>query len=129
MIFGLVICFDIWFPEIAREYVSLGVDVLLHPANFGGEQSLIIARTRAVENNMFVVTCNRVGVENAAGISGTYCGHSQVVDPDGNLIYQAGDKAEIQTVMLNIEEDRNKKVIGVTLAQEICSVRGALNLS
>ena len=34
--FGLAICFDLWFAEIIREYVRRHVDVLLHPANFGG---------------------------------------------------------------------------------------------
>ncbi|TMO45456.1 carbon-nitrogen hydrolase family protein, partial [Pseudoalteromonas ruthenica] len=76
---GVVICFDLWFPEIVREYVSQEVDILLHPANFGGEQSFHIARARAIENGLYVVTCNRIGEENIRGINGYYCGKSQVI--------------------------------------------------
>ncbi|WP_461535877.1 carbon-nitrogen hydrolase family protein [Spongorhabdus nitratireducens] len=117
--FGLAICLDIWFPEIIREYVEQDVDILLHPANFGGEQSLHIARARAIENDMTVVTCNRVGSEKTRDISGQYRGQSQVVSPSGDIIAQFGEREQIKTISLPIHRPQKKMVIGVDLKNEI----------
>ena len=120
--FGLAICFDIWFPEIIREYARRGVDVLLHPANFGGEQSLHIARARAIENAMYVVTCNRIGRELVNGIDGDYCGQSRVIDPKGNVLFSAGSASSLKTMDINLQENPNKAVIGVGLVNEISDI-------
>ncbi|MGY0217162.1 carbon-nitrogen hydrolase family protein [Endozoicomonadaceae bacterium StTr2] len=117
--FGLAICLDIWFPEIIREYVERNVDILLHPANFGGEQSLHIARARAIENDMTVVTCNRVGFEKTRDISGQYRGQSQVVSPSGDIIARLNDSEELRTISIPIHRPQRKVVIGVDLKNEI----------
>lgn len=124
--FGVIICFDIWFPEIVRKYTKLGVDILLHPANFGGEQSFHIARACAIENDMTVVTCNRVGEEVTKEIVATYCGKSQVVDPSGTVTYQAGSSAEISTVNIDFSKSVEKKIIGVELSSEIEAINNCL---
>ncbi len=124
--FGITICFDIWFPEIIRKYTEQNIDVLLHLANFGGEQSLHIARARAIENNIHVITCNRVGAESTKEIQGTYCGKSQVISPTGEVLVSLGSEEEVVTVELDIEAGRRKKVIGVDLLDEIQAINNAL---
>ena len=84
--FGVAICFDIWFPEIMRAYQL--VDVILHPANFGGHHSFAIAQARALEEGCNVVTCNRVGQDVVDAFSATYCGGSRVYSPKGELVTQ-----------------------------------------
>ncbi|MGF1790805.1 carbon-nitrogen hydrolase family protein [Photobacterium profundum] len=128
--FGIAICFDLWFPEITRLYAQRDVDVLLHPANFGGEQSLVISRARAIENAMYVATCNRVGIEETQAISGHYCGGSQIIDPTGNALIQADDQQALLTVELPIlTGNKPKRVIGVPMLDEALCINTALQVS
>ena len=127
--FGVAICFDLWFPEIIRGYADVGVDVLLHPANFGGDQSLKIARARAIENSMYVVTCNRIGEDVTKDLSGTYCGNSQVCTPAGEILLQFGSDSAIKIVDLNHLDAVSKRVIGVDLTEEIKTINDQLNHS
>ena len=120
--FGIAICFDLWFPEIMREYVKLGVDVILHPANFGGQQSLHMARARAIENDVYIATCNRLGSESTETMSGHYCGHSQVCTPSGDYLLKLKDQEETATTILNIDSENPKKVIGVNLIDEMNAI-------
>ncbi|KEQ14079.1 carbon-nitrogen hydrolase family protein [Endozoicomonas numazuensis] len=126
--FGIVICFDLWFPEIVREYVRQEVDILLHPANFGGEQSVHIARARAIENGLYVVTCNRIGEENIRGINGYYCGKSQVIDPVGKSLMSLGASEELKTLDMNINHKTVRTVLGIELESEVESILATANL-
>ena len=47
---GAQICFDLWFPEISREQLRQGAEVLCVLANFGGDTTYHISRIRAIEN-------------------------------------------------------------------------------
>ncbi|AEI42551.1 carbon-nitrogen family hydrolase [Paenibacillus mucilaginosus] len=89
---GAMICYDIRFPELARRLALGGAQVLFVPAEWPKPRlhhwrTLLTAR--AIENQMFVVSCNRVGV------SGTteFFGHSMVIDPWGEVIAE-GDESE-----------------------------------
>lgn len=127
--FGIAVCFDLWFPELIREYSKLGVEVLLHPANFGGEQSLHISKARAIENSVYVVTCNRIGCDVTADIVGEYCGKSQICAPSGELLVQFGGEAGVKTVNIAVEPSARKKVIGVDLIAEMNAVNYQLALT
>lgn len=91
---GLVICYDIRFPEWVRTYALKGAKVLFvcaqwpHPRLNHWRQLLI---ARAIENQMYVVACNRVGV----GGKSQFCGHSLVVDPWGEIVAEAGEEETI----------------------------------
>ncbi len=125
--FGVVICFDIWFPEIVREYTKRGVDVLLHPANFGGRQSHVIARARAIENNVWVATCNRIGNEKITDMEVSYCGGSRVIDGVGNIIGAVEQQETLITCDIAIGTPKAKTVIGVELADEIFKINTCLS--
>ncbi|MGR5129885.1 carbon-nitrogen hydrolase family protein [Photobacterium swingsii] len=127
--FGIAVCFDLWFPELIREYSKLGVEVLLHPANFGGEQSLHISKARAIESSLYIVTCNRIGCDVTTDIVGEYCGKSQICAPSGELLVQFGSEAEIKTVKIAVDPSARKKVIGVDLIAEMSAVSHQLALS
>ncbi|WP_227742427.1 carbon-nitrogen hydrolase family protein [Vibrio owensii] len=96
--FGVVICFDIWFPEIMREYH--GVDIVLHPSNFGGQQSFTFVRARALESGYHVITCNRVGRDNAYNRPAHFCGGSRGYDPSGEELFRLGDSQALTTITL-----------------------------
>jgi len=124
--FGVVICFDIWFPEIVREYAKRGVDVLLHPANFGGSQSHVIARARAIENNLWVATCNRIGNEKIVGMDANYCGGSRVIDGLGNIISSVEQQETLISCEIHVDTEKSKTVIGVELADEIFQINSCI---
>ena len=102
---GLLICYDVEFPENLRRLALAGVDfvavptALMHPYDFVARGML---PTRAFENSVFIAYANRCGIENGL----EYCGLSCVVAPDGNdlaradtdsgLIYAELDKALLQ---------------------------------
>lgn len=96
---GLSICYDIWFPEVARQLAALGAQVVLCPAQTtttDREQELILARASAIQNQVFVLSVN------AAAPSAT--GRSIIVDPEGLVRAQApSESATYLTDVLDID--------------------------
>jgi predicted amidohydrolase len=107
---GLMICFDIEFPEVARSLARAGAEMLVTiSANmepFGNDHAVFIS-ARALENGLPHVYVNQVGpVEKL-----TFVGGSTVVSPDGEIYAQASSsEEEILSVRLllvksNLRED------------------------
>ncbi|MEZ8358379.1 carbon-nitrogen hydrolase family protein [Vibrio splendidus] len=122
--FGVAICFDIWFPEIMRAYQS--VDVILHPANFGGHHSFAIAQARALEEGCHVVTCNRVGQDVVDAFTATYCGSSRTYSPKGDLMLQLNDKQSVETVSIQ-DPSIAPQYNGIDVENEIQQITALLN--
>ena len=83
---GIQICFDLWFPEISREQVKQGADILCALANFGGETTAVIARTRAIENLTPLIMCNRIGTEQTTQIDAYFLGKSAILNAAGECV-------------------------------------------
>lgn len=86
---GLLICYDIEFPEHARALAMTGVEMLLVPtANPAGFPHVpeILVRARAAESGVVIAYANYAGTE--AGL--TYGGGSVIVAPDGTILASAG---------------------------------------
>jgi deaminated glutathione amidase len=100
---GLSICYDLRFPELYRELVSRGCNVLLVPAAFtlhtGKDHWHTLLRARAIESQAFVVAAAQWG-KHPRGRT-TY-GHSLVVDPWGAVIAEASDQVGIVTTTLDL---------------------------
>jgi len=102
---GLVICFDIRFPEICRLTALKGARVLFAPAAFnmttGPMHWEILFRLRAVDNQLFTV-----GASPARDESGVYVsyGNSIAVDPWGKVLYRADAKEVMGVVDLDLSE-------------------------
>ena len=101
---GLLTCYDIRFPELARTLVSRGAQILVIPAAFPKtriEQWRILATARAVENQVFVAAANRIG-EDAGCILG---GASAIVGPTGDLLAEGGgDTSALLAATLDLAE-------------------------
>lgn len=91
---GVQICFDLWFPEISREQIRMGADILCVLANFGGETTYHISKVRAIENLVPLVLCNRIGMESISEMDASFIGLSTVVDASGERISTAPEKCE-----------------------------------
>jgi omega-amidase len=98
---GLAICYDLRFPELFRAYTLAGARAILLVAAWP-EPRLhhwqILLRARAIENQLFVIACNRVGVSEGA----RYFGHSCVVDPWGRTIVETTDEETLTTVEIDL---------------------------
>src|SRR5690606_6435040 len=94
---GLMICYDIEFPEPARALGQLGAQLLIVTnGNFDpyGPTHRTCVMARALENQAFAVMVNRVG-QGDDGL--VFAGGSAVVDPFGDLLVEAGrDEATLR---------------------------------
>lgn len=104
---GLQICYDWRFPEITRVLALEGAEMIIHPTNSpvpAREIAEYITRARAAENAVFFVTANRCGSE-----SGTaFFGWSQIVDPLGRRVVEAGAEETVITADLDLRLARDK---------------------
>src|SRR5919204_905606 len=105
---GVEICYDLRFPEVTRTLALKGADLVAHPTNFplaAKIQTELITVARAAENRVFLLTANRVGRERTA----EFCGWSQIVDPFGRRLAEAGETEEALLVAdVEVEKARDK---------------------
>jgi deaminated glutathione amidase len=97
---GLMTCYDLRFPELARRLVDEGAEVLVVPAAWVAgprkvEHWQTLARARAVENTVFVLAAGQPGPR--------YSGHSLVVDPLGDVLAEAGEETDVLAAELDSE--------------------------
>lgn len=99
---AIAICYDLRFPELFRRYATEGTKVLVLPAQWPSVRInhwRTLIQARAIENQYFMVACNRVGEYNG----NTFNGHSMIVDPWGELVAEAGDSETMLTVKINTD--------------------------
>ena len=121
---GIIICYDIRFPELVRSYAVKGLDMLFVVSQWPAVRIphlLALTNARAIENQMFVVCCNSCGT---AG-STVYGGSSSIHDPWGETLAQAGSEEEILTAdcdlsvvrgirdSINVFRDRRPEVYNI----------------
>jgi predicted amidohydrolase len=109
---GMMVCFDWFFPEVARVLALKGALILCHPSNLVMPWCQEAMRTRSIENKVFSITANRIGTEKRGNMSMTFTGKSQVIGPTGDVLSHAGERSE----SLNLFADRK-----VTLYKPIVS--------
>ncbi len=110
---GMLICYDLVFPEPSRILGLHRADLLALPTNWpvGAECSPeFVVRARALENNIFVAACNRVGEERGF----KFIGQSQILGPGGQVMAKAGESDEtVIYAELDLNAARNKRVVNV----------------
>ena len=97
---GLIICYDIRFPELTRTMTLEGVDLLFVPAQWPAKRTMhleTLTRARAIENQMFLALCNSAASDTACG------GHSAILDPWGEYLAHAGDGETVITGNLDFD--------------------------
>ena len=92
---GLLICYDMRFPEISRILTVNGANILVSPSAWVAgfmkrEHWEIMVRARAIENGVYVLAPNQVG--------NIYCGHSMAIDPFGATIVDMENREGIEFI-------------------------------
>jgi len=100
---GLSTCYDLRFPELYRRLIDAGAVLMLVPAAWPERRIThwqLLARARAVEDQVVVVAVNTVGEQGGVRLGG----RSVVVDPWGEVLAEAGDdSAEVLGVEVDLE--------------------------
>ncbi|MCX7773144.1 MAG: carbon-nitrogen hydrolase family protein, partial [Clostridia bacterium] len=93
---GVMICYDIRFPELARLMALNGAEVLIVPAAFnmvtGPAHWELLIRTRALDNQAYLAACAPARCEEASYIA---YAHSMISDPWGRIIAEGDINEEI----------------------------------
>ena len=106
---GVLICYDLRFPELVRWYFDAEVEVLAVPAQWPearAEHWRTLLCARAIENQMFVVGCNRCGPDVSLKSDDPlmFPGDSRIVDPMGEVL--AAGSGETGPVIAEIDVRR-----------------------
>ncbi len=109
LVAAVIICYDVRFPELARQAALEGAQMLIIPAAFnhttGPAHWEMLMRTRAIDNQLFVVAASPA--YNPAASYHAW-GHSMVVDPWGTVISEGGSGEE--TIYAEIDLAQIEKV-------------------
>ena len=103
---GLSICYDLRFPELFRVYAKSKVDLIINIANWPVtrvDHYVHLLKSRAIENQCFVIGVNRVGY----GGKEFYDGRSSVFDPMGNEIVCVKDEEKLIEVEIDLTQIKN----------------------
>jgi omega-amidase len=87
---GVIICYDLRFPELSRRLAVEGAQVICVPAQWPKprqEHWRTLLRARAIENQLFVVACNACGTIGKLD----FFGMSMIINPKGELLSEAGE--------------------------------------
>jgi predicted amidohydrolase len=107
---GIAICYDLRFPEAMRALALAGADMVALPTNWpDGSQNApqFVTRTRALENRVFVLACNRCGEESGFW----FFGHSQITDPRGDVLVEAEAEETICYAEIDPAAARQKRIV------------------
>ncbi|MBC8438667.1 MAG: ATP-binding cassette domain-containing protein [Deltaproteobacteria bacterium] len=114
---GLCNCYDLWFPEVIRDLVFKGAEIIFIPTAAGTQnrdQEIILARAAAIQNQCYVVSVNGLGVN---GVSSGGKGKSLIVDPEGHIVQKAGQLQENLIAMVDlatVQRTRDYGIAGVS---------------
>lgn len=108
--FALAICYDLRFPELFRKYAVNGAQLVIVCAQWPAirmDHWRTLVRARAIENQFFVLACNRTGRSQET----MFGGHSMIVDPFGQILVEGTENDALLTADIDfraINESRSR---------------------
>lgn len=100
---GLMICYDLRFPELCRSLALSGARLVIVSAQWPESrinQWDILLQARAIENQLFIIAANRVGSDDSL----TFNGHSQVISPTGEVLLKTVGRAAEDIAEINFND-------------------------
>ncbi len=98
---GMVICYDIRFPELMRNLALNGAKIIFVSAAWPKvrlEHWKILLQARAIENQIFIAACNRTDTLHKQKLAG----HSMIIDPWGNILVEGGEEPELLSTEIDL---------------------------
>jgi formamidase len=111
---GLLICYDMWFPEVARTLAWMGAELILHPSlTFTADRSveLVISQANAIFNQCYFVDINGTGPYGG--------GRSLIVDPHGTVLQQADQHETVITELLDLDLVSQTRELGTKALDQV----------
>jgi predicted amidohydrolase len=103
MKWGLLICYDLRFPEVSRQLIMKGAEALVVCAAWPFPREShwqTLTKARAIENQCYVIAANRIGTDGPL----TFCGSSRIINPDGTIEASASqDQQELLIAQIHRE--------------------------
>jgi formamidase len=109
---GLMICYDGWFPEVARGLALQGAELIAQPTATttpDREEEVVLARANAIVNQVYLFNPNMVSTFGP--------GRSVGVDPEGRVLFEGGAGEELFTEVVDLDrvaEIRRRGTRGIT---------------
>jgi predicted amidohydrolase len=106
--FGILNCYDIWFPETSRQLTAQGVEVILHPVmthTIDRDVDIAISHATSAMMQCYVFDVNGLG----AGGNGQSC----VFDPSGRLLHRCDATEQIVPIEIDLEQVRRSRERGL----------------
>jgi deaminated glutathione amidase len=106
--FGILNCYDIWFPETSRQLAAMGVDVILHPVmthTIDRDVDIAISHATSAMMQCYVFDVNGLG----AGGNGQSC----VFDPSGRVLHMADTTEQIIPLEIDMDQVRRSRERGL----------------
>ena len=105
---GMMICYDLRFPEMSRSLAAAGSEILVVPSawvkgKMKEEHWITLNKTRAIENGCYVIAPDQVG--------NIYCGRSLVVDPYGKVLLDMKKKQGISFVDIDLKKVKETRKV------------------
>lgn len=101
---GLATCYDLRFPELFRSMtVDMGAEYFLVVSSWPDSRIdawKILNQARALENTCYLISCNATGINQGSLLGG----HSQIVDPFGNVLVHGGYEESIVRAEISHKE-------------------------
>jgi omega-amidase len=97
------VCYDLRFPELWRHYALAGTRIAFIPAEWPIQRIAhwrTLLPARAIENQMFMVGCNRVGTSKGE----TFGGHSMIVSPWGEILAEGTEHTDFLTFQIDLDQ-------------------------
>jgi predicted amidohydrolase len=106
--FGVLNCYDMWFPETSRQITAMGAEVILHPVmthTIDRDIDLAVAHATSAMMQCYVFDINGLG----AGGNG----HSAVFDPSGRVLFRGDVCEQIIPIEIDLEQVRRQRTNGI----------------
>jgi len=104
---GLSVCYDLRFGELYRALTQAGAEIFCVPSAFtwttGKAHWELLLRTRAVENQCFVIAPAQCGRHDDRGLRRSW-GHSIIIDPWGQILAIAGEEPGVTLAELDAKK-------------------------
>jgi predicted amidohydrolase len=105
---GIIICYDLRFPELARKLTLMGIELLFVPAQWPKARRdhwVTLLRARAIENQIYVVAVNCAG----ASEESEFAGSSMIINPWGEIVIETDYREQIAKATIDLQKIKQVK--------------------